>query len=578
MKYFFLFFLLLTMQIGIAQPEILIDGTFDDWTSAPVFIDTQGDAGSSQIDFANLWVHDDLDFLYLNIEVGEEINMQEGNDISLYIDTDHDASTGLSFHGLGAELTYTFGDREGMIYLGNSNQTIYHSDIDLVSSPTVSSDQFEVVISKSGSFLGQALFAGDSIHIAFGDGTTGDLLPNSPMGIPYKFTHASPFTLPAYSIAKQQAEDVRVLSYNVLNDGLFDPGRSAAMARVLAALDPDLIGFQEIYNSSSLQVANEIESILPSASGEQWYHQQQGSDIIAISRYPILAQYAIDNNGAFLIDMDAVIGSKLLFIVAHTPCCGNNDGRQNEIDAMMAFVRDSKAGIGPLQLDAKTPIVIVGDMNLVGFQRQLRTLLTGDIVNEQIYGSDFHPDWDSTILEDAQPLTSGLPMNFTWFNESSSFSPGRLDFIVYSGSVMSMSNQFVLFSRHLPQDSLTHYQLLQEDVITASDHLPVVADFAFADTSATSIQDLQTTDSAWMNNHPNPFSGTTHINYYLPRAAQLELILYHQTGKKVAKLFHGPQAAGNHILDFQADEFASGIYLLVMKMDDHIIAHKMVIR
>lgn len=580
MKYLFLLFTLLTIQFTHAQSSILIDGEFADWQSnSPLFMDGQGDDGISQIDFGSLWVYDDSRFLYINIEVGEEINLQDGNEVNLLIDTDNNASTGLTAHGIGAELSYTFGQREGVVYPGNSQLQIFHSDIDLVSAPTVSSDQFELVISKDVTFLGQSLFAGDSIRIVIRDvDNNGDLLPDAQGGVLYGLNNTRPVTLPSYSLAKQDSQHFRVLSYNVLNDGLFDPSRTAAMARVLAAIKPDLIGFQEIYNNNSQQVANEIENILPSATGEQWYHQQQGSDIIAISRYPILGHYGIDNNGAFLIDMTEAIGSELLFIVAHPPCCSNNEGRQQEIDAIMAFVRDVKSGTGVLQLEDRTPILIVGDMNLVGYKEQLRTLLTGDIVNEQTYGPDFSPDWDTTALEDAQPLTTGLPMKFTWFRESSSFSPGRLDFIVYSGSVMEMVNQFTLFSRGLSQDSLSAYQLLAEDAIVASDHLPVVADFSVVQDSVTSSRKDLTEASLEFSIQPNPFSSSTQISYILPKASHVQLSLHNQAGQKITALQEGWRAPGSHFMDFHNEALTPGIYFLILQTESLRLTRKIMIR
>ena len=77
---------------------------------------------------------------------------------------------------------------------------------------------------------------------------------------------------------------------------------------------------------------------------------------------------------------------------------------------MMKFLRDAKEGIGPIPLEANTPIVIVGDMNLVGFNEQLETLLTGDIFDEVTHGLDFNPDWDGNALLDSQPYIPGLPL------------------------------------------------------------------------------------------------------------------------------------------------------------------------
>ena len=42
----------------------------------------------------------------------------------------------------------------------------------------------------------------------------------------------------------------------------------------------------------------------------------------------------------------------------------------------------------------------MGDLNLVGDRQQLTTLVTGEIINTQLFGNGGPPDWDETDLED----------------------------------------------------------------------------------------------------------------------------------------------------------------------------------
>ena len=55
--------------------------------------------------------------------------------------------------------------------------------------------------------------------------------------------------------------------------------------------------------------------------------------------------------------------------------------------------------------------------------------------------------------------------------------PGKLDYIIYSDSVIKPGNHFVLFTPEMSADSLAHYGLKSRDVVQASDHLPVLGDF-----------------------------------------------------------------------------------------------------
>ena len=70
-----------------------------------------------------------------------------------------------------------------------------------------------------------------------------------------------------------------------------------------------------------------------------------------------------------------------------------------------------------------------------------------------------------------------MPFSYTWYNEGSNFSPGRLDYIIYSGSNLLLQNSYSLFTPSLPLDSLIAFNLLADDAVVASDHLPIIADF-----------------------------------------------------------------------------------------------------
>ena len=114
---------------------------------------------------------------------------------------------------------------------------------------------------------------------------------------------------------------------------------------------------------------------------------------------------------------------------------------------------------------------------MVGFRAQQQTLITGDIINNTLYGPDFDPDWDDTPLEDAKPIVTNLPSTFTWNNPSGSFSAGRLDYMFYTGSVMQLKNAYSLWSPSLSNEELSSSGLLKSDVEIASDHLPLIGDF-----------------------------------------------------------------------------------------------------
>lgn len=477
---FFLSVFLILTAIGIAQTrQILMDGKFDDWqTLAPIHEDVQGDQQTGSLDFGKLWISNDINYLYLCVEVGHKINLQASNDIILLLDADDNPNTGMKVNGVGAELTYNFGEREGEFFRQSGSIAIKHSAIGLVTLPTVTSDRFEIAISRTAlPDKKTPLFSGSQISLVlkdFGDG--GDRLPDKG-ALKYVFTDSNFAAIKSISIKKENKSSLRLLTYNVLNDGLFKESQSGPMLRILAALNPDIIAFDEIYSHSAAEAAAQVETVLPSLKDQKWFTEKVGKDIIVISRYPIESHYLIDGNGAFIINPQPEFNSKLLLIAAHLPCCNNNDGRQLEIDAIMNFIRDAKTSLGEATLPDKTPIIIAGDLNLVGFAQQLKTLLTGDIVNRHLFGQPFLPDWDNSEFADLAPRCVNISFSYTWFDANSAYSPGKLDYMIYSDSVIQPAKKFVLFTPTMPTDTLAAHNLKADDALNASDHLAVVADF-----------------------------------------------------------------------------------------------------
>ena len=470
-----IFFLIQICSFSLAGQGIILDEDFTDWEAVNTFFeDATNDGGNSNIDFEKLWISNDQDHLYLSFIISKDINLQENNHIQIHIDIDHNEDTGNLDQGIGVDLMYDFGERMGLFYHENNTSDIYHSDIGLTTAPSVSSNVFEISIQRDFIAWPNAVSMGEKIRIFWKDqSSNGDYAPDNNGGYSYTFDNSLTQDFQDFQISKKEEKHLRVLSYNALFDSFFEYPDAYAQERMIKALDPDIIAFQEIYDHTANETAEKINELIPLTSG-QWYRAKISPDIICISRFPIKFSDATNGNGYFILDMGDY---ELLLVNAHLPCCDNNEGRQNEIDFMLSFIRDMKDGTGVYPLEANSPIIIVGDMNLVGDAQQQKSLQTGNIINESSYGSDLIPDWDGSSFVDANPPTTHPSLHITWYDEYSSFAPGRLDYQFYTGSVLTAMNSFSLATMFLNQTELDNFGLLEDDSDDGSDHFPLVVDY-----------------------------------------------------------------------------------------------------
>lgn len=572
------------------QHRIMLDGADGDWQMLePSHTDRRNDQAHGNVDFHRLWTAHDESFIFLRVEIGAELSLQEDNSLVLYLDTDDNVATGKSIYGLGAELEWRFGDRAGEYFVGANKHNVTHSSIGLVTAPTVSGRDFEIALDRRARpAAGTLLFPGNRIRIAFEDRGPGkDRLPDLNGGVAFEISATDSLgKLPPLSIGRPEPGQIRFLTFNVLRDNLFNDQALPSFQRILRALQPDVIGFQEIYSHNAQETVALIEKIMPLTAPQRWYGAKMGRDLIVISKFPVVQSYSIPGanllraNGAFLLDLQPTWPSQLLFIVAHPPCCSDNTGRQTEIDAIMAFIRNAKTGAGASPLPRLTPILIVGDMNLVGYAQQLQTLLSGDIKNQQQFGSSFHPDWDGTDFTDLLPRHAQSPMFFTWYETSSSYSPGRLDFMIYSDSVLKPGKRFVLFTPDISPDSLRKYQLQVQDVLVASDHLPIVADFSLSFSGQTQTDETAPSQFVLGQNYPNPFNQTTVISYKIQSPMHVKIIVVNVLGQEVRQLIDSTQTAGNHSTmwdgrDNQGRNASPGVYFCVLKARAQTLVQKL---
>lgn len=76
-------------------------------------------------------------------------------------------------------------------------------------------------------------------------------------------------------------------------------------------------------------------------------------------------------------------------------------------------------------------------------------------------------------------------------------------------------------------------------------------------------------------NYPNPFNPTTNIKFSLPKATNVQLIIYNSMGQEVKSLVNEYKNAGSYSVDFNASSLASGTYFYKLITSDFVETKKM---
>ena len=575
--------LLLSPFLHSGHP-ICIDGLFNDWGNVPVaYQDIDNDHVDA--DYSTLKITYDSEFLFIYINFHEnEYLMQNWNDFHLYIDSDNDQSTGNLIRGVGADLIWSFGGRSGKQYINGQESTVYQNDLTLRIAPTVTSSEFEIAIARGSSPLtlnNQQIMTQGKIVFSELEGGTGDFIPDELGGVSFSIGEDFIIGPEPITIERLNESDLRVVSYNTLNEGILDSDRQDHFKRILQTIDPDIIALQE--HSDWDEIHDIIQSWFPQ---EQWYASWTYRDLVILSRFQIIHDANIissERTMAALLDTEDELGKNLLIFNSHLSCCDNDEGRQEQVDEFSSVWRNwVQNGNGPFELEYGTPFIHLGDFNYVGYNQQVETIKTGDIINENDFGVDFLPDWDSTAIIDLFSRQTHKRMGYTWRNDGSSFNPGKLDYIFYSDASIDTGKHYILNTLAIDQTALDNYNLQLDDTQEASDHLPLVFDIIVSSNVGVGDDDALPNSFRIYPNYPNPFNSTTKIDYQLPKKTNVQLVIFDILGRSVITLvddilqpgyktitWNGIDAFGNNV--------SAGMYFYMIQTGKNREVKKMVL-
>jgi endonuclease/exonuclease/phosphatase family metal-dependent hydrolase len=426
---------------------IVIDGALADWMGQlPVATDPAGDA-TGAFDITRVWACNRGSNLFLRFTVGRPLNLQAG--------PESDGTLRIRI-GTPAGRRLIIDTRNRMAYTDLSpDQRIPWSAIRYVAGPTYAQSEFEVRVDLAY-FGGQI---GRPVTIQF-DGS--DRLDE-----PVLFHLTDPsLPTPRRSLDRRDSSDVRIVSLNTWHNGLSDPNRADAFARLLGAVEGDVLCLQEEWETPELHGA--ITRIVPPGRGRRWHVHRAGGCAVA-SRSPLTPLPSDEKFfAAALVHLPA--GPALVFSV-HLDSRGHAGSpedrkRIEQAEFIAEVINRFRAGqLGPyLAEHRQVPVFLAGDFNLVGSRTPLDRILAADA---------------GVMREVKLPHAAGRDV-YTWRagRETDTFPPGRLDFVVYGARGVRTGNGYVLDTHELSAAQRLAYDLNRGDS-QASDHLLLVADFAY---------------------------------------------------------------------------------------------------
>ncbi len=435
----------------------------------------------------------DANWLYLRFKLDGPTRTLQGMDsaMAIYIDADGNPQTGRTIDepavqgGLGADIEVIFSPREpdaprvgsGVMFRvqtpDGTARTIPHERLGFSFTPTHAAEWYEARIARSAAEelglntqgLGSSGRIAGVVVMFDGQGQVDAWADPFEVAAP----SASPLEFQDVRVPAKPDDAVRVVTYNVEHSS---PVKNPEpFARLIRVLDPDVLLFQEWVEGDADALKAWLTAHVDDTADWQVLKGSAWGVAVA-SKHPLSSLTPMDapnpvnsdNALRFVSGLVETPFGPLAVGSTHLKCCGTKDSREDrQRSAEATAIADMLANaLGEGPGSQAWGLVIGGDMNLVGSRPPLDALAKGC-------------DLDGSELLVSEPMRLGDHAMYTWFDPGSAYTPGRLDYLLYSDAVAEAVNSFVLDTSVMSEAALARLGLDADDT-SNSDHLPVVLD------------------------------------------------------------------------------------------------------
>lgn len=503
-----------------AQEPVVLDGRFDEWSTAPLNA-TAGpqlygaDSLAHYARVSGAAVRHDAEAVYLRLRLERDVSLQalEGT-LLLLLDADADSVTGWAEHAMrGVDAVLEFSPPLGASGMnggvglrtrsraGDATSLVSPYDAGVVVAPTRAARDFELRIRRDGAVRFGSRMSVAVVALDGGGGVAAALAPFTASLADPAQRPTPPGAGAADPLARAPGTDLRMVSWNVGRQDLFT--RPEGFGAVLRPLAPDLLVFDEVAGGHTVEeVEALLNRILP--GGLPWravYGVSGGSQrgVIAVrgaaprlvAPFDAPIPYPDSTRGIIPADASAdlqgwlrnrlesnvpatgalveVRGRTLLVVTVDLESGGGLGAPKDRLRIIEANAIRDATGRAARGVGCEVEIhglLVAGDVNLVGSRTPLDVLM--------------QPDIHGSPLESAQPLRLDGTSAATWEDSAQPFTPSRLDYVLHHPEFTTVAGGFVFRAADLSPE-WRHRHGLQEDASRVTDHLPLVTDLRWVD-------------------------------------------------------------------------------------------------
>ncbi len=396
---------------------------------------------------------------------------------------------------------------------------------------------------------------------------------------------AASFIILSFSLLPAQ-ETIRIMTYNVHR---FPANKNSADAlkTIFSAINPTIIVPVELDGSDAVQqLLTKTLNNKYKASSEvsiSWGRGNEAAVFYKDSLFNYLGHILITADPRPIAEFKLVhkfTRDTLIVFGVHLKAFPESENQVRRLNAVNVLRERTK------KLNKKANYVVVGDFNIFDYEEPAFKRL----LDKSESGYFYDPQnavgrWTDNIL----------------FAHAHTYSPtslkSRLDMILISeslqeyGGIDYINDSYKIFGNdglHFGKSITTgsNYWLFNAEIgtalLSASDHLPVYADFSFGvPTTVSTSQEIPSTFEL-LQNCPNPFNPSTIISYRLAKGGHVSLKIYDLLGREVATLVNEEKPPGYYKVEFSEQQIpenrqlSAGAYFYMLTANNFSSTKKMI--